>query len=274
MLLFAMGCGCLQFLHDGFSGLFPPIIKYLYVENYPNFKEINLLQDMRCAIFLIVFFISFQCIAQELSRPFSVNYISGYMEPKDSLQIKNFIKKHRYHGVLNHEITILDTAALIRPYQNEKQRGERIIGAGFRSHTIFVDLKNQRQYFQSDPYGLEKFLVSENYRETQYDLKNDSISILGYTCYKAVIKNATQSNSITVMWYAPALPYSVSFLGFSGLPGLVLASESYHLQGRSVLIAKDIIPETRKIVKPFRGKQISQQEFSKALESLRQKMNY
>lgn len=229
---------------------------------------------MRCLIFLIVFFISFQCIAQEFSRPFSVNYVSGYIGSKDSLQIKNFIKKHRYHGVLNHEITILDTAALIRPYMNEKQRSERIIGAGFRSHTIFVDLKNQRQYFQSKPSGLEKFLVSENYRETQYDLKNDSISILGYTCYKAVVKTDDQHDTSRIMWYAPSLPYPIYFNGFTGLPGLVLANEFIKGQDRHVVIAKEIIPETRKIVKPFRGKQVSQQEFSKALESLRQKINY
>jgi GLPGLI family protein len=229
---------------------------------------------MRGIIFLVGVFLSLQSISQELSRPFSVNYVSGYIGLQDSLQIKNFMKKHRFHGVLNCEITIVDTAALIRPYVNEKQRRERIIGSGFRSHTKFVDFKHQLQYFQSDPYGLEKYLVEEKYRDVQYDLVNDSISILGYTCYKAILKNATPSNNITVMWYAPSLPYSVSHLGFSGLPGLVLASETYQSHSRSVLIAKEIFVETRIIVKPFKGKQVSQQDFFKALESLRQKMNY
>lgn len=229
---------------------------------------------MRGVIFLVVFFLSFQSLSQELSKPFSVNYVSGFIDIKDSLQIKNFLKKHRYHGLPNYEITILDTAALIRPYLNEKQRSERIIGSGFQSHTMFVDFLNQRQYFQSEPYGIEKFLVHENYRNIQYDLQNDSITILGYTCYKAVLKNTTQSSNVTIMWYAPSLPYSVSYLGYSGLPGLVLGSESYYSIGRSVLIAKEIVAETRTIVKPFRGKQVSQQDFFKALETLRQKMNY
>lgn len=229
---------------------------------------------MRGIIFLVGLFLSLQSISQELSRPFSVNYVSGYMGLQDSLQIKNFMKKHYYHGALNCEITIVDTAALIRPYANEKQRRERIIGSGFRSHTMFVDLLNRRQYFQSEPYGLKKYLVEEKYRDAQYDLVNDSISILGYTCYKAVLRNATPSNNITVMWYAPLLPYSVSHLGFSGLSGLVLASETNQSHGRSVLIAKEIFTETRTIVKPFKGKQVSQQDFYKALESLRQKMNY
>jgi GLPGLI family protein len=240
----------------------------------PYFRAVNLLLFMRGVIFLVLLFLSFQSISQELPKPFSVNYVSGYMGLKDSLQIKNFMKKHRFHGVLNYEITIVDTAALIRPYANEKQRSERILGSGFRSHTMFVDFLNQRQYFQSEPYGVEKFLVHENYRDIQYDLKNDSITILGYTCYKAVLKNTTQSSNVTIMWYAPSLSYSVSHLGFSGLPGLVLASETYQSHSRSVLIAKEIIAETRTIVKPFRGKQVSQQEFFKALENLRQKMNY
>jgi len=229
---------------------------------------------MRGIIFLVGVFLSLQSISQELSRPFSVNYVSGYIGLQDSLQIKNFMKKHRFHGVLNCEITIVDTAALIRPYINEKQRRERILGSGFRSHTMFVDFLNQQQYFQSEPYGVEQFLVSENYRDIQYDLKNDSIIILGYTCYKAVLKNATPSNNITIMWYAPSLPYSVSHLGFSGLPGLVLASETYQSNSRSVLIANEIFAETRTIVKPFKGKKVSQQDFFKVLESLRQKMNY
>lgn len=227
---------------------------------------------MRVAIFLFALFLSIQSNAQ-LSLPFSVQYFSGSIKLTDSLLIKNVVKE-KVGGLPNFEITILDTAALIRPYDRERERAERIIGAGFRSHTIFVDLKNQRQYFQSEPYGLKKFLVSENYRDTQYDLKNDSMTILGYTCYKAVEKTGDQHYTSKVMWYAPSLPHPIYFNGFTGLPGLVLASEFIKGGYRHVVIAKEIITETRTIVKPFKGKQVSQQEFSKAFETLRQKMSY
>lgn len=222
---------------------------------------------MRNALFLFALLISLQSISQ-LALPFSVQYFSGSIKSNDSLLIKNLSKKKG--GVLpNFEITILDTAVLIRPYDRERERAENVIGAGFRSHTIFVDLKNQRQYFQSEPNGLEKFLVNENYRETQYDLLNDSISILGYTCYKAVIKTKDGHHTSSVMWYAPSLPYPVSHVGYSGLPGLVLASEFNNGKSRSVLIAKEITTEKRTIVKPFKGKQVSQETFFKALETLR-----
>lgn len=222
---------------------------------------------MRTTLFLFALFVSVQSISQ-LALPFSVKYFSGSIKSNDSLLIKNVSKK-KSGGLPNFEITILDTAALIRPYDRERERAETTIGSGFRSHTIFVDLKNQCQYFQSEPYGIEKFLVNENYRKTQYDLKNDSISILGYTCYKALIKTDDRHHSSSIMWYAPSLPYPISHDGFSGLPGLVLAVEYNNGQGRHVLIAKEIYTETRTIVKPFKGKQISQEAFFKALETLR-----
>lgn len=223
---------------------------------------------MRSTLFLFVLVVALQSDAQQLQLPFSVKYFSGSIRSTDSLLIQNVGKKNGL-GLPNYEITILDTAALIRPYERERERAESMIGSGFRSHTIFVDLKNQYQYFQSEPLGLDKFLVQEKYRQTAYDLINDSISVLGYTCYKAVLKAKPGNQTNSVMWYAPSLPYPISHLGFSGLPGLVLASETYNGKSRAVLIATEIKTEKRTIVKPFKGKPVTQETFFKALETLR-----
>jgi GLPGLI family protein len=211
--------------------------------------------------------------AQHMTPPFTVRYLSGYLEAKDSLQIKQFLQKHRFHPMPHYEITVMDTAAYIRPYSKEKERKEDPLGSHFRSHNMLIDFKVQKEFRQSEPYNAGRYIVEASYRPLQFDLLKDSMVILGYTCYKAVPVDQLQNNSYTY-WYAPALKYGISVFGFNGLPGLVLAVEIKNDRQRYAVIAERIEPETRKFIKPQKGTPIGALAFEYLLSDLRSKYRY
>lgn len=207
-------------------------------------------------------------IAQNYKPPFSVRYLSGYLDTKDSLHISGFLKKHRFHPMPNYELVVADTVAYIHLYQKERQRNENPLGSSFGSHNLYIDFKLQKEFRQSQPWNAGKYQVEASYRAQQFDLVKDSIQILGYTCYKAVLVDQTD-DAKTFFWYTPALVYPLSMYGFTGLPGLVLAYERRHRLFRQVIIAERIDPETRKLIKPKKGRPIGALEFEKLLIELR-----
>jgi GLPGLI family protein len=223
---------------------------------------------MRC-IFVIIFIVGCAGLrAQNQQPPFAVRYISGYLTDNDSLQISSYIKKHKFHPVPNYELVVTDTAAYIHAYQKERERNENPLGSVFRSHNLYIDFRLKKEFRQSQPWNAGRYQVEATYRAQQFDLLKDSMVILGYTCYKAVPVNKTQAEQ-THFWYAPALPYAVSMYGFTGLPGLVLAQETWSHHIRLVIIAERIEPETRKLIKPKKGTPIGALEFERLLSDLR-----
>lgn len=211
--------------------------------------------------------------AQDINPPFTVRYLSGYLDAKDSLQIQQFLQKHRFHPMPHYEITVMDTAAYIRPYVKEKERKEDPLGSHFRSHNVLIDFKAQKEFYQSDPYSAGRYIVEASYRPQQFDLLKDSMVILGYTCYKAVPVDQLKNYSYTY-WYTPALQYGISVFGFNGLPGLVLAVEVRTDKQRHAVIAERIEPEMRKFIKPQKGKPIGALAFEHLLSDLKSKYGF
>ena len=226
---------------------------------------------MRIILMLIFVFGGGILYAQGYKTPFSVRYLSGYIEPQDSLHISRFIKKHPFHPMPNYELVVADTVAYIHLYIKERERNENPLGSSFRPLNLYIDFKSQKEFRQSDPWNSGRYQVEASYQTQQFDLLKDSIQILGYTCYKAVPVNQT-SGFHTFFWYTPALPHSLSMYGFTGLPGLVLAYENWHPKFRQVTIAERIEPEKRKLIKPKKGTPIGALEYEKLLIEIRNRV--
>lgn len=215
---------------------------------------------------VLVSLIVVQLHAQSEKKSLVIRYVSGYLELSDSLKIDLLQTPPLYHPIDNYELSITDTTAYVHHYLKEKERLNNSLGKTFKIKNAYFDLKDSREYRQYIPvYGdRRRYLVNGLFKVQQYDLLKDSIVILGYTCYKAKLIYY-EDRGKNYVWYTPQLSYSLSPNGFTGLPGLVLATERIYNGIRTATIAQSINPENRKLTKPTKGLPISQKEYDDLL---------
>lgn len=214
----------------------------------------------------IVLFLAVSLKAQTETRSLVVRYVSGYLELSDSLKVNLLKTPPLYHPINNYELSVTDSTAYVHHYLKEKERLQNSLGKGFKTNNAYFDLKDAREYRQYIPvYGdRRRYLVDGLFKVQQYDLLQDSINILGYTCYKAKLIYY-EDRGKNYVWYTPQLSYPLSPNGFTGLPGLVLATERIYNGIRTATIAQSINPENRKLTKPTKGLPISQKEYDDLL---------
>lgn len=224
---------------------------------------------MRCLLVCILIFSCAVVNGQYQQPPFSIIFQSGYMELSDPMDIR-FVKMPKgYHPVSSYEIIVTDEIAFVHHFNSEKERKEKSPGSKFGHGNIFTDFKLQTEFHQvyANQIDRRRYLIERTFPAFQFDLLKDSIQVLGYTCYKAILQK--DAYFLTTVWYSPAIPYPVSNNGFTGLPGAILAFERLSNGIRFVSIAKSIEPETRKIKKPTKGLPITEKEYAELLNSTR-----
>ena len=206
--------------------------------------------------------------AQLLEKPFVIEYKSGYLALTDSLQVMLLTKPKKYHPLKDYEIIVRGDIAFVHFFESARDKNAKKLGANFRHDNIYSDFNLQKEYHQIQRHelGNQRLLVERNFPALQFDMYKDSIKILGYTCYKAMPARNNYLN--TVVWYTPQIPYPISKLGFSGLPGAILALESFSHGIRYVSIASSIRPESRIIQKPTKGYPISEKEYVEMLNKV------
>lgn len=244
--------------------------RYLYVGNYLK------LHNFRCNHYKMRFIVSiFVCllicrigVAQLLEKPFAIQFKSGYLAIKDSLDVNMIAHPKKYHPLKDFEIIVTGDIAFVNFFDSEKDRKAKKLGMNFRHNNIYTDFKLQKEYHQIHVTQADnrRLLVERDFPSLQFDLYKDSIKILGYTCYKAMpIKNNYFN---TIVWYTPAIPYPISKHGYSGLPGAILAIESFSHDIRYVSIASSIATENRVPQKPTKGYPISGKEYVEILNKI------
>lgn len=199
--------------------------------------------------------------AQLLEKPFIIEYKSGYLALTDSLQVNLLTKPKKYHPLKDFEIIVTGDIAFVNFFESTRDRNAKKLGANFRNNNTYTDFSQQKEYHQIQRHELnnQRLLVERNFPALQFDMYQDSIKILGYTCYKAMPAKNNYLNA--VVWYTPQIPYPVSKHGFTGLPGAILAIESFSHGIRYVSIASSIRPESRIPTKPTKGYPISGKEY-------------
>lgn len=206
--------------------------------------------------------------AQVVEKPFVIEYKSGYLSSTDSLQVRMLTMPKKYHPLNDYEIIVTGDVAFVNFFESKKDRNTKQPGTNFRNDNIYTDFNQQKEYHQIQRYelGNRRLLVERNFPALQFDLYQDSVKILGYTCYKAMPTNNNFLN--TVVWYTSQIPYPVSKHGFSGLPGAILAIESFSHGIRYVSIASSIRSESRIPKKPTKGYPISGKEYVEMLNKV------
>lgn len=165
--------------------------------------------------------------------------------------------------------------------ETESKTYELKFSGNFSEFKLINDLKNNDDsyYFRdtNENFALRyqndsdfgKIIISHK-RDHQWELLNETKVILDFVCYKAlttyeeVIKGEIRKHQL-IAWYCPEIPISSGPFGYS-LPGLIL-----EFQDRNVVYGASKIEFSKTditIHKPSKGKQISEVEYKKMIESL------
>lgn len=122
----------------------------------------------------------------------------------------------------------------------------------------YVDLKQSKSLWQLNNYGV-LWLVEDDLLDFDWKIINETRSILGYTCYKAISvlssDKPTAKTTEIVAWFAPELPFQFGPINTGGLPGLIMRLDYRNF----IYIADKVFLDTKetKIQKPKKGRYVS-----------------
>lgn len=174
------------------------------------------------------------------------------------------------------------------------QQEQKLQKLGTRGSTSASELegelyKNSRtkQYLKAEEFANKNYIITDVLKNYNWDLKQESKTIGGYTCYKAISiikvtkkdlqeyeaekvkknKNKTSffnlekpKDEIITVWYNPEIPVSHGPNKYWGLPGLIMEVNEKNL---IILCSKVVLnPKDKKNIKaPKSGKIISQNAY-------------
>ncbi len=78
---------------------------------------------------------------------------------------------------------------------------------------------NEKKYFYKETVQMQDFIIEEPLPELKWKIVNDTLTIYGIQCKKA-LTNFEGKN--WVVWFAPSLPFSSGPYKFNNLPGLII----------------------------------------------------
>jgi len=135
---------------------------------------------------------------------------------------------------------------------------------------LFFDLEKSKTIEQRE-FMTRTFLIESEIKQGEWKMTGEQKIILDYPCFQALNKN--EKNEETIVWFSPAIPVSSGPSNFLGLPGLVLQVEQ--MDGDHTITAisvefKDI--DKKLIVKPRKGKKVTQEKFDKIVEEKMKEM--
>lgn len=134
------------------------------------------------------------------------------------------------------------------------------VGKKFQSHGHYVDYRTREMINQAHPMDLPKFRIIDTLIVYNWHLIDEEKIVLGKKCKKAVTES--QGQMITA-WYDTSQHFSIGPSLLNGLPGLILEA---NYQRPIITIRATLITEGNPIIyKPDDGKEISYEEYQKAL---------
>ena len=138
------------------------------------------------------------------------------------------------------------------------------IGVKLLNKGIFYTDTKGNVLLKKEAYGSD-FLIENPINNNNWKLVNETKTINGFNCYKALNKKITYNRfgknyKTVVAWYAPKLPIRFGPEGFGNLPGLIIQLSIE--KGNTYTIEK-IRYKNGSIKKPTKGKKVTLEEFGK-----------
>ncbi len=136
----------------------------------------------------------------------------------------------------------------------------------------YADFSTGRTVEQQE-FAAKNYVITDSIHRLHWKLTEDTLTILGYPCRKAVSQRIVQHHKMTdtmdvAAWFTMAVPVPAGPECEGQLPGLILALDFGN--GRAVYKALEVSPavELREIKAPSRGKKLSMAEFVKERDKI------
>lgn len=231
---------------------------------------------MKHIYIFLVLLCSLFCFGQKENK---ISVLYGITSNVPAAEMQKIIEEQpiQYKYMLEHKKLMEDVEFLLE-IDEDRSDFETVkkISIGENKNYYLEAMSGFRYYVDKNIYIEQKdllgqtYLIEESGYYQEWDLINDKKEVLGYTCYKAILKNAPKDSQITA-WYAPKLPYQFGPTGYHGLPGLILETIQ---NGKLVVFAKEINLKAEDVwvLKPTTGIKTTQEKFNAILGTAKEKM--
>jgi GLPGLI family protein len=140
------------------------------------------------------------------------------------------------------------------------------LGQSFAGNTSYYFDANAEEYLTQEFFLGNLFLISKKIKKLNWELVDETKTILGYECKKAIYKETKEIKGenkefITEAWYCTKLKYKIGPQDFGGLDGLILEITSKRLKFYCTEILEGSKTSFFVIEKPNKGKPIKEEEF-------------
>jgi GLPGLI family protein len=113
--------------------------------------------------------------------------------------------------------------------------------------------------------GPKKYLISDTLRHMNWKLQDDTMTISGHLCKKAITKD--RQDKPVIAWYTEDIPVSAGPEPFGGLPGLILSLDINQGEVKYSSLAITPASQAKDFVKaPTEGKKITRKEFQQMMQ--------
>lgn len=133
------------------------------------------------------------------------------------------------------------------------------------SYTYYFNASANEYMVQKNFLGT-LFLVTQKPNPVKWQLMDESKTILGYSCKKAIYKEVknikgADKEFVTEAWYCPELKYKIGPQDFGGLDGLILELTDKKRKFYCTQILQGTKTSLFTIEKPNKGKPIKEEDF-------------
>ena len=164
----------------------------------------------------------------------------------------------RYYLVVHDSSSYTYTENLKMPTKNNIP-----LGSAFRSHAEYRNMKENLVVFNAQVSGYGRLLVLDTIRKIDWEKTNESKTVSGFHCKKAIgVENGQQ---LTV-WYTTELPAGHGPFTPQGLPGTIL--EIYYRNYDFTVTAIEVKNSAEHIVAPSKGKAVTRERYDKMVKSI------
>ncbi len=150
-------------------------------------------------------------------------------------------------------------------FRGEGRRGRRRGRFGGRNanNEYYTSVSDKLSVDSRNLFGKD-FLIEGNRDPLKWKITGEQKQVGSYLCQKATYQDTTQN---IVAWFTPMIPVPSGPNQYNGLPGMILHMD-FDAGLRQITAVDILLKELEKdvIVKPTKGKKVSEEEFDKIRE--------
>lgn len=235
-----------------------------------------------------------------------ISAVSLQAQKKEGIVI--YERKQNMHKTINEEMRVMipeykisqhmllftDQQSLYKAVPQDEapdpfgNRGGMAIMLGGRNLETYLHFDENRKIIATDLFG-DAYLIGDTIKKQQWTLLDETKTIAGYVCKKAITTTKTFRQSVQLMdaskmpekpsmpapkpeetevitWYAVDLQSPAGPENYTGLPGVILEVDID--KGTTVFLAQDVRPlsDLTQLKAPKKGRKVTPDEYNKEMK--------